>query len=108
MKYAKSSPTDAYIAHAAPCRFIVENQDIDLELFADSVDAIEDNELVYVDELPDGNPYFVASNGLPTFETGQRNVSKRPLVQRGAVDYSVIEGTYHDCPIDFTFASLTR
>ena len=92
LKYGKSFPIDADVANAAPCRFIVENQDIDLELLADSVDAIEDNELVYVDELPDGNPYFVTSNGLPTFETGQRNVSKRPLGLRGVVDYSVVEG----------------
>ena len=92
MKYGKSFPTDADIANAVPCSFIVENQDIDLELLADSVDAIEDNEPVYVDELPDGNPYFVTSNGLPTFGTGQRNVSKRPLGQRGVVEYSVVEG----------------
>ena len=46
---------------------------------------------VYVDELPDGSPYFVASHGLPTFEIGQCSTSKHPLVQRGAIDYSVAE-----------------
>ena len=47
---------------------------------------------MYVDELPDGSPYFVTSNGLPTFGTGLRNVSERPLGQRGVVDHSVVGG----------------
>ena len=54
LKYGKSFPTDIDIANAVPRRPFVENQEIDLDLVADSVDATQDNELVYVDELPDG------------------------------------------------------
>ena len=74
-----------------PRRPLIENRDVDLELLAESIEAIQDNELVYVDELPDGSSYFVASHGLPTFEIGHCNASQRPLVQRGAFDYSVVE-----------------
>ena len=87
----KSFPTDIDIANAVPCRPFIENQEIDLDLLADSGDSIQENELVYVDGLPDGSSHFVASHGLPTFETGRCNASKRPLVQRGAIDYSVVE-----------------
>ena len=73
-----------------PCLADLSFDEIDLELLTDSVDAIQDNELVYVDELPDGSPYFVASHGLPTFETSHCNTRQRPLVQRGAIDYSAV------------------
>ena len=106
LKYGKSFPTDADIANAVPCRPLID--EIDLELLTDSVDAIQDNELVYVDELPDGSPYFVASHGLPTFEIGQCNTSKRPLVQRGAIDYVLRCRESHDCSVDFAFVTLTR
>ena len=83
LKYGKSFPTDVDIANAVPCGPLIKNQEIYLELLADSVDAIQDNEFVYVDELPDDSPYFVASHGLPTFEISPCNARQRPLVQRG-------------------------
>ena len=88
LKYGKSFPT-VDIANAVLCRTFMESQEVDLELLTDSVDAIQDNELVYVDELPDGSPYFVAPHGLSTFETSHCNMRRRPLVQRGTIDYSV-------------------
>ena len=84
LKYGKLFPI-VDIANAVPCRPLIESQEIDLELLTDSVDAVQDNELVYVDELPDGSPYFVASHGLPTFRTSHCNTRQRPLVQRGAM-----------------------
>ena len=65
----------------------IENQEIDLELFTDSFDAIQDHELVYVDELPGGSSYLVASHGLLTFEINLDNTRRRPLVKRGSIAY---------------------
>ena len=90
LRYGKSFPiTDT--ARSAPCKPHIESQGIDLELIADSIDAIQDNEFVYVDELPDGNPYFVASHGLPTFENNLPYARKRPLVDRCSIEYEDVE-----------------
>ena len=40
LKYGKSFPTDVDIANAVLCRPLIENREIDLDLLADSVDAI--------------------------------------------------------------------
>ena len=48
LKYGKSFPTDIDVANAVPCRPLVENQEIDHDLLSDSVDAIQDNELVRI------------------------------------------------------------
>ena len=77
----------------APLQPHIESQKIDLELITDSIDAIQVNGLIYVDELPDGSPHFVASHGLPTFESSlphDRN-QNRPLVSTGSVEYEGVE-----------------
>ena len=83
LKYGNPFPTDADIARIAACKPLIENQGIDLEVVTDSIDAIQDNELVHVDELHDGKPYFVAFHGLPAFENNLPHARKRPLVNRG-------------------------
>ena len=64
----------------------IENQEIDLERLTGSIDAIQDNGLVCVDELPDGSSYLVASHGLLTFEINLGSARRHPLVKRGPID----------------------
>ena len=92
------------IQRIAPCKPHIESQEIDLELITDSSDAIQGNELVYVDELPDGSPHFVASHGLPTFEKDLSHDRKRPLVNRGSVECEDVKS--HDFSVDFVLTSF--